>query len=180
MWASASRCWVVDHHAGHQVASRTHRHSTVGFLQTAYCPNLKESNGFEFLLQAGTCALADGLDAVNGQSAVAGGDDFGFSNLFALADDVVARSSGLYRFFSPDSPFHDTRHTGRAAPMHNDMGVGDAQVFLPRRTRLLLPTMECVLALHTNEILGNAFSQFGFAFGVFKNSNSSLAPLRYP
>ena len=44
---------------------------------------------------AGTCALADGLGAVNGQSAVAGGDDFGFSNFFALADDVVARSSGL-------------------------------------------------------------------------------------
>jgi hypothetical protein len=44
---------------------------------------------------AGARALADCLRAVDGKCAVAGGDDFGFSHFFTLADDIVAGSTGL-------------------------------------------------------------------------------------
>ena len=43
----------------------------------------------------GTCTLADGLRAVDGQRAVAGSDNLGFRDFFALADNVVAGTSGL-------------------------------------------------------------------------------------
>ncbi len=40
-------------------------------------------------------ALADRLRAVDWEGAVAGGNDFGFSDFLALADDVVACSNDL-------------------------------------------------------------------------------------
>ena len=47
------------------------------------------------IAHTGACALADRLCAVDGEGAVAGGDDFGFSDFLALADDVVACSNNL-------------------------------------------------------------------------------------
>lgn len=43
----------------------------------------------------GASALADCLCAVDWEGAVAGSDDFGFSDFLALADDVVAGSNNL-------------------------------------------------------------------------------------
>lgn len=56
------------------------------------------SDGGTFALaisHPGTCTLTDGLRAVDGKRAVARGDYLGFGDFFALADNVVAGSSGL-------------------------------------------------------------------------------------
>jgi hypothetical protein len=45
---------------------------------------------------SGARALAHGLCAVNWQGSMAGGNDFGFSHFFALADDVVTSSNVLH------------------------------------------------------------------------------------
>jgi hypothetical protein len=50
------------------------------------------------IAHAGSCALANGLRAVDGQRTVAGSDNLGFGDLFALADDIVAGRSSLRRF----------------------------------------------------------------------------------
>ncbi len=47
------------------------------------------------IAHAGSCTLANGLRAVNGQRSVAGSNNLGFCDLLALADDIVASRSSL-------------------------------------------------------------------------------------